>query len=137
MVSVCKNPATEYECVDKVKCVSNEYKCDGLPDCDDESDESPVMCKFSFLNISAFISKNVKTIWMIQFNAISLIFMLLNKFLILKDNILLIFNQLQCILKFCKKLLHSNSPILQFFQYCVPKEMLFYKIKLLFKRTKY
>lgn len=60
MVSVCKNPATEYECVDKVKCVSNEYKCDGLPDCDDESDESPVMCKFLFLKYLSFYFKECK-----------------------------------------------------------------------------
>lgn len=43
-----------------MKCVADEYKCDGLPDCDDASDELPVLCKFSSLNISAFISKNAK-----------------------------------------------------------------------------
>lgn len=43
-----------------MKCVADEYKCDGLPDCDDASDELPVLCKFSSLNISAFISKNLK-----------------------------------------------------------------------------
>lgn len=43
-----------------MKCVADEYKCDGLPDCDDASDELPVLCKFSSLNISAFMSKNAK-----------------------------------------------------------------------------
>uniref|UniRef100_K1QMN9 Neurotrypsin n=1 Tax=Magallana gigas TaxID=29159 RepID=K1QMN9_MAGGI len=42
--SICKNPAKEFECLDKVKCVADEYKCDGLPDCDDASDELPVLC---------------------------------------------------------------------------------------------
>lgn len=30
-----------------MKCVADEYKCDGLADCDDASDELPVLCKFS------------------------------------------------------------------------------------------
>lgn len=61
-VSVCKNPDTEFECLDKMGCVSYEYKCDGLPDCADASDESTSVCKFSSLNISAFITKNAKMI---------------------------------------------------------------------------
>lgn len=60
MVSVCENPATEFECLDKVRCVSNDFKCDGVSDCIDESDESPVFCKLSQL-----FSKNAKTIWSI------------------------------------------------------------------------
>lgn len=60
MVLVCKNFVKEFECFDKVKCVVDEYKCDGLLDCDDVSDELFVLCKFLFLNILVFILKNVK-----------------------------------------------------------------------------
>lgn len=45
MVLVCENLVMEFECFDKVRCVFNDFKCDGVLDCFDESDELFVFCK--------------------------------------------------------------------------------------------
>lgn len=42
--SICNNPAMEFECHNKMRCINKDYVCDGLPDCADNSDEVPAVC---------------------------------------------------------------------------------------------
>lgn len=35
----------EFECFDGSSCISDVLKCDGYPDCRDQSDENPELCK--------------------------------------------------------------------------------------------
>lgn len=46
----------EFECHNKMRCINKDYVCDGLPDCADNSDEVPAVCKFPCLNSSEFYS---------------------------------------------------------------------------------
>lgn len=46
----------EFECHNKVHCIDKDYVCDGLPDCADNSDEIPAVCKFPCSNFNIFFN---------------------------------------------------------------------------------